>query len=265
MRRLLAIFAIVWSCASFLDAQTERMQVDCGSWITLTATPFDDYYFIRWSDGNTDSVRSVQVNEDVNYIAYFGEKCRESASWPVVALYDWLIMLNVNAINNEGYFFGPENVNWYRVVGEPDDFSAGQAQDDQLVVSGSYYLTLNQNLQGTGDYYAIVDISSNPSGRICTDYMRSEIIHFSSAGSPARRPMLLPSVAPAGTTMRLVGLAENELTTITVVSYQGQRIRSAQSIGTDTYMFETEPIPGAYLLQVESASGSTSIKFILTR
>lgn len=265
MRRLLAISAIVCACVSLIGAQPQYMQVDCGSWITLTATPFEDYYFIRWSDGNTDSVRSVQVDEDAAYIAFFGERCREAASWPVVALYDWLLMLNVNAINQDGYFFGPENVNWYRVVGEPDDFSNGQTQDDQLVVTGSYYLTLNQNLQGTGDYYAIVDISSNPSGRICTDYMRSMIVHYSSVNSPARRPILLPSVSPAGSTIRLVGLAENELTTITVMSYQGQRIRSVQTIGTDTYMLATEPIPGVYLLQVESASVSSSIKFILTR
>ena len=38
---------------------------------SFSATAKRGYHFVRWSDGNTDDIRSVDVNEDVIYTAYF--------------------------------------------------------------------------------------------------------------------------------------------------------------------------------------------------
>ncbi|MCR4660327.1 MAG: fibronectin type III domain-containing protein [Bacteroidales bacterium] len=38
---------------------------------TLTATPNDNYRFVRWSDGNTDQVYVLTVTKDTSLIAYF--------------------------------------------------------------------------------------------------------------------------------------------------------------------------------------------------
>ena len=44
---------------------------ECGSTITLTATPSDCAHFTKWSDGNTDNPRTVVVNGDKTYTAVF--------------------------------------------------------------------------------------------------------------------------------------------------------------------------------------------------
>ena len=126
-------------CAGFLFAGNAGTSgvYECGTWLQLVATPFDDYHFVEWSDGNVEPVRTVEVNEDATYIAYFAANCEEYANWPVVALYDWLLMVNVNAINQMGYYISPANVTWYRVVGEPDDMHNAFPQDDQVVIRGS--------------------------------------------------------------------------------------------------------------------------------
>lgn len=44
--------------------------------ITITATPYDGYSFLRWSDGNTDNPRTLTVTEDITLTAEFVE-CRD--------------------------------------------------------------------------------------------------------------------------------------------------------------------------------------------
>lgn len=39
--------------------------------VTITATPYSGYRFVRWSDGNTHSERTVYAYRDTTYIAYF--------------------------------------------------------------------------------------------------------------------------------------------------------------------------------------------------
>lgn len=42
-----------------------------GSTITITATSNPGYHFVQWNDGNTDSVRSIVVTGNLNFIAQF--------------------------------------------------------------------------------------------------------------------------------------------------------------------------------------------------
>ena len=42
-----------------------------GSQVTLTATPNAGFFFVRWNDNVTDSVRTVTVTADITYTAYF--------------------------------------------------------------------------------------------------------------------------------------------------------------------------------------------------
>ena len=44
---------------------------ECGSTITLTATPSDCAHFTKWSDGNTDNPRTVIVDGNATYTAEF--------------------------------------------------------------------------------------------------------------------------------------------------------------------------------------------------
>ena len=42
-----------------------------GETITISANPNEGYEFVRWSDGSTESTRTITVAEDITYVAYF--------------------------------------------------------------------------------------------------------------------------------------------------------------------------------------------------
>ena len=257
MKRILYITSILIFC---LHAQAEkRTDVPCGEWFTIKALAHPDYAFVKWSDGNTDSIRSIQVNEDAKYIAFFAAKCEEYANWPVVVLYDWLLGVNVTAINEMGYYISPTNVTWYRVVGEPDDMHNVFPLDDQVVATG-YYLTLGHNLKGTGDYYAVVDVS-DAQGRLCDGLMRTMIVSYSGKAK-APQIALMPSVARPGQMVKIIGLNPTEQTTIQVYSTAGQLLHTYECEDTQ-FFIPTESIAGCYHVRVSSPTINQTVKFIV--
>ena len=260
MKRILFILSVLCLC---LCVRAEvKTDVPCGSWITIAAHPFPDYVFVKWSDGNTDSIRSIQVNEDAKYIAFFAAQCEEYANWPVIALYDWLLMVDVSAINKKGYYISPANVTWYRVVGEPDDMHDVFPQDDQVVAEGSYYLTIDQNLQGTGNYYAIADVSS-AEGMLCDGLMRTVIVNYSSSEQAAPQQVkLLSNCARPGQQMKLVGLMPDETTMIYVYSSAGQLMRTF-SCEEAQFAFPAEAAAGCYHVRVLSPSVSQVLRYLV--
>lgn len=264
-RKILLIVSI-FVAPAHLMAQ-EQQVVLCGEWITFFATSFEGFRFDHWSDGSTDSVRTFQVNESATFIAYFASTCKDYANFPIVSVYDWLLMLNVNDIKDSlgtSINFGPENVSWYKVIGEPDDLADGLS-NDSLVVKGSYYLTLDKNLSGTGDYYAIIDFAASPSGELCHDYLRSVLVHYASSQSGRQAPSLRPNIAPAGQTIRLIGLDSEEQTDICVYDANGRRVGDYQSSGTSSFDLPTGNVQGCYLVLLDSPSGRYTLRFVLTR
>ena len=250
----------------------QQTTVNCGDWVTIKATAFEGFRFRQWSDGNTEAERKVKVTEDVKYTAFFEKICNVEEEWPVVVLYDWLIMIHVKQLNELGYFFNPEDVTWYQVVGEQDDLGNPDTWDDIAVATG-YYLTLGQNLTGMGDYYARVDVSATSSGHLCSGYQRSTLIRYSSGSisgddnmnAPSRAPKLMPSVAKSGEVIRLTNLEVNELTDITIYDPNGRRVSMMQTEGEHTVVIDTDFMPGCYLVKVDSPTGHFSLKFILSR
>ena len=45
-------------------AQTEQKTAYCGQIVTLTPTPATGYHFVRWSDGNTDNPRQIEISSE---------------------------------------------------------------------------------------------------------------------------------------------------------------------------------------------------------
>ena len=260
MKRITIFIVLLCTMAVRVSSNEITMAVECGTWVEMSASSFEDYHFVRWSDGNTDSVRQVEVTADATYIAFFAANCEEYANWPVVALYDWLLMVNVRAINEMGYFLSPANVTWYRVIGEPDDMHTNFPQNDQVVVSGSYYLTLDKNLKGTGSYYAVVDVS-NAQGMVCDGLMRSVIINYSGKTS-TQQVALNPNYTYPNQALRLQGLNPHETTTIQVYSTAGQLLHS-YTTGGEQFVFPAEGTAGCYHVRIQSDSYLTTIKYVV--
>ncbi len=146
----------------------------CGTWVEISATSLEGYHFTHWSDNSTDSVRQIEVMGDATYIAFFAENCVESI--PVVTRYDWILMIHRKAIREMGFDPTEAQVKWYRVVGEPDDLDDPSLWDDEYLTSG-YSFTLDDNLRGTGLYYAVMDATISNSV-FCHALIRSEIIQY---------------------------------------------------------------------------------------
>ena len=262
MKKILLSFVCMLSMGVLLveDACAGNVY-ECGTWLELSAPPFEDYHFVSWSDGSTDSLRQIEVTEDATYIAYFASNCEEYANWPVTALYDWLLMLNTNDINGKGYYFSTENVTWYRVVGEPDDMHTVFPQDDEQICTG-YYLTIDKSLKGTGDYYAVADVSDSK-GLLCDGLMRSVIVHYAGSGKSAQKMALMPNHAPRGGMMKLVGLNPDEQTEIYVYSPTGQQTEHLTITGQTTLQLTAPAVQGCYMVKVKSADVNETLRYVV--
>jgi hypothetical protein len=210
-----------------------------------------------------ESLKDYQMNPVFGSFKYIQcldeEEIVEETELPVVSLYDWLLMLNINAINEMGYYFSQSDVNWYRVVGEPDDMHNNFPLDDQLVVKGSYYLALEKKLEGS--YYAVVDVSDSQ-GMLCDGLMRSVIINYSNTHT-SRTLSLLPNSVVVGQDMVLTGLNPNVKNTITVYNTIGQCLTTFTISGCDTYILKPYPMSGCYQVNVTSATVNQTLRYIV--
>ncbi len=69
MKKLFSIFLM--ALCAVATVQADRLVVDCGRTVKLTATPATGYHFLRWNDLNTDNPRIISPTEDATYTAFF--------------------------------------------------------------------------------------------------------------------------------------------------------------------------------------------------
>ena len=237
------------------------VEVPCGTWIELRAKAVEDWHFVHWNDGDTSAVRRVEVLGNVQYTAFYAPNCGDYPALPVVTLYDWLIMLDVRTINTMGYYFGEEDVNWYRVRGAPDKLTDGASADDERMGTG-YSLTIDQSFLGTGDYYAVVDVSGSPSGVLCTDLMRSLIVHYASTTSNAP-PLLEPTMVRAHEPQRLLRLNPNYPTIVTIYDIAGHCLQTLTTDNAERMDLQAQPVPGCYQVLVQNGDQQTVLRYIV--
>ena len=256
-------YCILLALSIVLSGRAASIEALCGEWYELRATPMEDWHFDHWSDGDTSAVRQVEVLGDAHYIAFFAPNCGDYPALPVVALYDWLFMLDMRSINAKGYFFGEEAVTWYRVRGAPDKLTDGASADDEQMGTG-YSLTIDQSFKGTGDYYASVDVSSSPSGVLCTDLMRSLIIHYASSGVKPSPPALEPTMVQPYEAQKLMHLDPAYPVTVTIYDIAGHCLQTLTAEGVEQLILYAQPVSGCYQVLVENAGQRTVLRYIVT-
>ena len=234
-----------------------------GTWIELRAKAAEDWHFDHWSDGDTASVRQVEVTADMQFTAYFALNCGDYPTLPVVSLYDWLLMLDVRSIHAMGYTFAEEDVIWYRVNGAPDKESDGAKADDERVGTG-YSFTLNESLVNSGDYYATVDVSSSPAGTLCSGMMRSQIVHFASTRA-AMPPMLTPALVRPNEPQHILRLDPDAPTTITIYDLSGHLLHTFSEEGVDRMDLQAESVAGSYQVVVQNGDLRTVLRYIVVQ
>lgn len=152
---------------------------DCGERVRIKAEPLPGYRFVQWSDGETDSVRIVDIDgdQDIELTAIFEPQCRDLPA-PVDRVYDWLLVVNRHELLTEGWLTteaSDDSVRWYKVVEPIDPIGVHAVSDstcDRMVMRG-FSLSLKEG-ERWEDYYAevSVDASKAQSEYLCTTVMR---------------------------------------------------------------------------------------------
>ena len=242
-----------------------ELNVACGEWVELQAVAAEDWHFDHWNDGDTSLVRQVEVTADAQYIAYFASNCGDYPSLPVVSLYDWLLMLDVRAIHEKGYTFGEEDVTWYRVKGEPDKEEDGPRADDERVGTG-YSFSINESLVNSGDYYATVDVSNSPAGVLCTEMMRSQIVHYAASVTRADAPpMLTPTLVHPNEPQHILHLNLDASTTVMIYDISGHLLRTLSEDRVDQINLSAESVAGCYQVLVQNGDQRTVLRYIVVK
>lgn len=234
----------------------------CGDRVLVTATPKPGCHFVEWSDGVTDNPREIDIEQDTNLVAIFQPDCREFAQVPVVRLYDWVLLLDMDSLRKLGYIVPEQAVSWYRIVDGIDErVSATDINDDALVGNG-YYLTLGQDLKNTGDYYAVIDVSQNDSVAQCKDWMQTEVVHYA-PDVPVAAVSLRPTLVVRGQELQVLGTGYEGTAQLTTYDPTGKMIRQEQRQAQPILYMKAEMVAGCYLVEVKTSAGTTLLKYIV--
>jgi len=244
------------------SSKKQQMTVECGDLVEIHADALDGYHFVEWSDGDTNNIRNIEVTSDSSLTAIFESDCGDKAKWPIVFKYNALFVLDLIEIASMGYNPQPEDVSWWKVVGEPDDLDATFPADDQFVCSGHYMSLITNNLS-YGKYYAVVDVSKETDVP-CHDKMRSEIIEYSYNGQHIRVE-IAPNDVKNGDVMTVFGLVPDERTTLMVYDYTGRLVETINSNGSDKCQLTATGSAGVYMVNVVSDSVNETVRFIVTK
>ena len=109
-----ASVSVVSNNSQWGTATASESRVITGNPVTLTATAAEHYHFVRWSDGNTDAVRTFNVTVDTLLVATFAIDtvrltlaANDDAMGTVsgAGVYDWNSTVTVYATANAGHHF----------------------------------------------------------------------------------------------------------------------------------------------------------------
>ena len=176
---------------------------------------------------------------------------------PALSKYDgWMIMLDINAIQNMGYNPKPEDVVWYRIVGEPDPIA--NIIDDVPVGYGFYY---SENDRLAGGYYAIVTMIT-PVNNGCDIIFRSDYIM---SMLPQHKISIQPTQIESGEPIKVVELNPEETTTLKMYDAVGHLIGVETVTGSSIFTIHPQGPAGTYFLHVSTPSSTETFMYMITK
>ena len=176
---------------------------------------------------------------------------------PALSKYDgWMIMLDINAIQNMGYNPKPEDVVWYRIVGEPDPIA--NIVDDVPVGYGFYY---SENDRLTGGYYAIVTMIT-PVNNECDIIFRSDYIM---SMLPQHKISIQPTQIESGEPIKVIELNPEETTTLKMYDAVGHLMGVETVTGSSIFTIHPHGPAGTYFLHVTTQSSNETFMYMITK
>ncbi|MBQ6766522.1 MAG: T9SS type A sorting domain-containing protein, partial [Paludibacteraceae bacterium] len=228
------------------------------------ATAQYTYTFKGW-DSDIEVVKGAKnytATYTISYVRQTADNTPECDNAPAVAKYDWLLMLNANALKDKGYNLNENIVDWYRVVGEMDNLDSGE-RDDEKVGTG-YYYTINSKLNDTGDYYALIDLPWQTTEVGCSGLMRTVVFHYAPKGTTKRAMAVSPTITYPEQQIEIVNLPKEEVE-VYVYDVAGRLYRSFRTDGEPAAAFKAEPMAGTYIVVVWTSKGKETFKYIVRK
>lgn len=208
-------------------------------------------YLVRTSCN--DTLQSEVITLEVQFPT--ADNTPDMDNLPAVSKYnDWLLMVNLNKINEQGWYPAAEDVTWYRVTGELD--AALGERDDEPLGTG-YYYTVAGKL--TGDYYALVNITAD-ADHACGALLRTVVL--SCAPAP-QTVSLAPAMVAPGEEVSLTGLNPQQTYTVEIYSLAGVCLQRITVAGTSAYTFSAQTGAGYYMVNVADEATMQTLKYIV--
>lgn len=221
-------------------------------WYGTTYTLSGDYVYSGQTVAGCDSV--VTLHLTINALT--------EDQLPAVAKFGYrLLVIHRNEVEAKGYVFTPEDVIWYRVVGEVDDRSSLDESlwDDIEVCRGDYY-TLSTGERLVGDYYAVVTLPAAAEGE-CPTRLRTVVLTDTSA--PMNMPELYPSMVAPGDKVEIRNLDADKVSIIRVYDVQGMLLQEYQTQGSAQFSIPSVPQAGYYMVRVDAAGEQTTLRYMV--
>ena len=188
----------------------------------------------------------------------------EYANIEAINKYDWLLMVNVKALNDKGYSFTEEDVKWYKVVNTVDNVEdvLNATGDDEYTGKTGFYYTIGESFNGSGDYYAVINIPQTEGANICGGQMRSQVIVFSGKKAPAKIA-LKSNILTTGEEVVVYGLGQDEEAVISIYDMMGQILYQTKVQGQSAYTLPGVNRQGCYMVGVTRQQKKDALKFVV--
>ena len=168
-----------------------------------------------------------------------------------------IFLFDLNAFSSTfGWTPTPEQVSWYKVVGEVDVY--GEMGDDELVGVGHSY-NLPEGEVMVGGYYAIVEQHA-VSVDDCETIYRSTVIYATASGIA---PKLVPNVVYPDEVLTIKNLDESQIHQILVYGASGELIATYKADKVGEFMFNAANATGYYLVDIINTNGSTTLRYVV--
>jgi hypothetical protein len=174
---------------------------------------------------------------------------------------DRLLIIDLKHIENTYHWtVAEEDVTWYYVVDEMDDYADPAAvKNDSVLGHGYYYNEATGNPVKPGVYYARITHTAS-SASDCDGVLQTVLLTCVTSNVA---PALVPTIAEPEELIRLINLNPAEVSTITVFSSTGENLGTYQTSNTDEMTFNAARQAGFYLVELVTESGKVSLRYIV--
>ena len=160
-------------------------------------------------------------------------------------------------VKKYGWAPKPEQVIWYKVVGDMDAY--GAPSNDMVVGIGHSY-NLPDGSVIKGDYYALI-IQDSPNSNGCTSVYRTVVL--TATQDQNNSPALVPNVVQPNAQLSLQNLDPTKVHEVRVYDTSGDCIATYMAEHVSEFLFSANHVAGYYLVDVINENNKITLRYVV--